>query len=122
MIGLMFPAFHPTRFADFCANLAERRRKLRTAAHQRRGGPAGLRAVFVEADALRHHFYVPFRKACVATMFARLSATDTSFDTRLVLRVSHRGSPVRRNMGVWMRWLRAKDIPKAANMQPRDRG
>jgi hypothetical protein len=100
MIGFVFAAFRAARLAYFCANLAERGRKLRTATHQRSGGPANLRAVFVEPDALRHHFDVFFSKACVATMLARSSATDTSLDASLELLVSHHSSPVSEGLSI----------------------
>ena len=50
---------------------------------------ADLRAVHIERDAARHHFYIIFRQAGGRAMIARSGARITRIDTFLELFVRH---------------------------------
>jgi hypothetical protein len=112
MIGLVLAALRTTCLTNICAKLADCRGKLRSATHKGGGRPTDLRAVVIKADTVRHHFHVFFAKTRLTAMLALLGATDTSFEARLELLVSHHRSPVSENLRIPTAGIAAKDIPK----------
>jgi hypothetical protein len=95
VIHFMFAAFGSARVANVRTKTTELLRELRASAHERSGGPATLRTILVESDALSHHGDVFLPQAFVTAVFAFLRAANASVDTALKLFVAHSRPPFR---------------------------
>jgi hypothetical protein len=95
VIHFVFAAFGSARVANVRTKTTELLRKLRASAHEGSGGPATLRTILIESDALGHHGDVFLPQALVTAVFAFLRAANASVDTALKLFVAHNWSPFR---------------------------
>lgn len=89
---LMFLAFDGTCVAGIRANSTDCRCKLRITAHVRRGRPAQVSTVHVEADAIRQSGHLSLTQAGIRTLLASLSTSNTGIDTVLKFSLRHKTS------------------------------
>jgi hypothetical protein len=89
MVGVVFLALGRANVADLGAQSADVWDELRPATHERRSCPAQGGAVPIAPNALDHLLDILFTQTSIRTVFTRLSATDTGFDTGFIILVTH---------------------------------
>ena len=91
VLGFVFVAFSAAGVTDVGAHATDFVCKVRTAAHESRGGPANFGTIPVQANTFGHLGDILLAETSIGAMFAFLGTLDTCLDTRLIGFMSNRG-------------------------------
>jgi hypothetical protein len=93
MLFAMFGTFFRTDFADFCAVFTYQCDKFAVPLHVLNRQLTEFRAISIEGNTSLHHGRMGFTLASLDTFQAGSHRLFTGFDTGLILRIRHVGSP-----------------------------
>lgn len=89
VLRLVFGAFICASLAHLCAQMAYSGDELAAARHIGCCQAADLRAIHIQSNTARHHFYIVFLQAGGGAVIANIRTDITRFNTGFILLMSH---------------------------------